>query len=305
MSAPNNLYDLEMYHHQPCTPYTESGECININKNSYFDDSKQNIEFYKCNPMESDELFLGSTNDLSLPHLKSIEEKNLEQQLEVKGFPAEISNEKELVTETVTSVEMSACNPFDEVIIENAVVEMKPKKETSERKKADDSIRKKIKTKTEEVIMDMINSQLARKYNSDPRLRFVKLPQNYIKTASIPFNSAALEMTIEARYLCDFDEPNPKKFETNKKVIEHLREKYPRELQDPHSILKWKVKDLYATFFQSSKFLKLMRKICEDEGEEYAKKFYKLAKGDSKTLGYVEYYLKTPGNKSRKNKNNE
>jgi hypothetical protein len=171
----------------------------------------------------------------------------------------------------------------------------------SDRKMADDSMRKKFKTMLEDRILEIINIKMKESYPWDKEVQFRKLPQNYLKNASIDMNKMCLNMTLEQRYKYDFEDKSTKKLAHNCQVLSKLNIRY-NELEKSDSVLKLRVKDLIYQYIESSKYDMDIRRLEREEGEEYSKKFDILARGDQNTLGYVEYFLRTPGNKSKKQK---
>lgn len=169
----------------------------------------------------------------------------------------------------------------------------------SGRKMADDSMRKKFKTMVENRILEIVNTKMREAYPSDKTITFRKLPQNYLKNATIEMNKMSLNMTLEQRFSYDFKDKNTKKLDHNCRVLAKLYEHYNMA---GDSFLKLRVQDLIHHYIESSKYAMDLRKIEEEEGESYAEKFDLLARGDQDTFGYVEYYLKTPGNTSKKQK---
>ena len=168
----------------------------------------------------------------------------------------------------------------------------------SNRKKADDGMRKKFKTRMEDRILELVNGNIAKRYPRDKEVLFKKLPQNYLKDPSIYINKMCLDMTIEQRYQYDFGDKSKKKLDHNYRVLQVLQNRYG-ELDKSDSILKIKVKDLISQYISSEKYDLDLGRIRRDDGEKYAARFNNVIKGDDKTLSYVVYFLETPGNKKK------
>lgn len=172
----------------------------------------------------------------------------------------------------------------------------------SDRKLQDDSIRKKIKTHTEENIKNVLNLHYSKVSSGDKKIILKKLPQNFLSNVTIDLNKEALLMTVEERYQYDYGDESSTKLDVNRKVVNIMKHKY-YEREEGVPLMKMKVKDLMTDYFNSKKYESELRKIEEKEGLKYAKKFDLLVKGNGNDImGYVEYYLKTPGNSKSKNK---
>jgi hypothetical protein len=199
--------------------------------------------------------------------------------------------------ENTQSVSSPKSNIFDLQEDLTNSTKSKPDK-PSNRKKADDGMRKKFKTRMEDRILELINTNIAKRYPRDKEVLFKKLPQNYLKDPSIYINKMCLDMTIAQRYQYDFGDESKKKLIHNCRVLKVLQERYG-ELDRSDSILKIKVKDLIWQYISSEKYDLDLGRIKRDDGEKYASRFNNVIKGDDKTLSYVVYFLTTPGNKKK------
>jgi hypothetical protein len=218
-------------------------------------------------------------------------------------FYIERQKSKKRISKSPNSIKSNqSSNPFDDDPIPT-LDPIKILKDHSGRKMADDSLRKKFKTMLENRILETVNKKMKESYPLDKKIKFKKLPQNYLKNATIEMNKMSLNMTLEQRFLYDFKDTCTKKLDHNRSVLSRLNENY-YELERSDSILKLFVKDLIQMYIESSKYKEDLMKIEEDQGKNYARKFDNIIRGNHDTLGYVEYFLRTPGNKSKKIKKN-
>ena len=205
--------------------------------------------------------------------------------------------QKENNDDTITDAKSeSSFNIFDHEIKEEII---KKKEKPSDRKIADDSIRKKFKTLCEEKTKAILNISISNLYPRDKQVLFKKLPQDYLKNVTIPVNNMVLNMTLEERYNYDFGDKTKRKLFANRKVLNTLKTKYAFETGH-QEILKRKVKDVITDYINSSMYIADLRKIKLNEGEDYARNFDIIVRGNKNTLGYIDYFLSTPGNKTSK-----
>ena len=291
------LYDQTFSIYSTDNEYYFNNDYMNDNENclmspkSFTEEADMRKLIIAFNPIDSKKE--ESTNFDSWSHEPNLEEIIIPK---VEEYENDYT-QKEFNTETITSVK-SECsfNMFDQQV-EEAI--QKKKEKPSDRKIADDSIRKKFKTLCEEKMKTILNVKLSSLYPRDKQVLFKKLPQNYLKNVTIPVNNMVLNMTLEERYNHDFGDSSKRKLYANRKVLNTLKTKYAFET-DHQEILKRKVKDVIADYINSSMYTADLRKIKLNEGEEYARNFDIIVKGTKNTFGYIDYFLSTPGNKTSK-----
>ncbi len=183
---------------------------------------------------------------------------------------------------------------------------VKEKKEKpSYRKLEDDSIRKKFKTHCEESLRRIVNKHIESLF-PNKGLAFKKLPQNFLSCAKIEVNQIGLEMTIAKRYCYDFIEETGhklsyaafQKLQTNREVVRKLKEELKYKV-DNDKVLGRQVKDLVMDFINSKKYKAELEIIERSEGIDYKKKYDKVIRGNDYNLSYVDYYIKSSGNKTK------
>jgi hypothetical protein len=213
----------------------------------------------------------------------------------------EVVNSEER-TETITLEDSS--NIFDRPEIIFQTVKTK-KEKPSHRKMEDDSIRKKFKTHCEESIRLVVNQHLKKIFPKE-NIAFNKLPQNFLSNPKIEVNKKSLEMNILSRYSYDFIKDTgkdlnlagEKKLKSNQDIIKKLTEKFKYNV-NTDKVLRRKVKDLVLDFINSKKYRDELLRIEISDGQEYRKRYELVTKGDSENLGYIDYYLKSRGNKPK------
>lgn len=265
-----------------------------------------NQVFHSNNPSQSTSFESGVVNQIENNMEKEFKsEENCyhfkEEEEEVKSSPV-----PEIKTETI-SVE-SDYNMFDhcneEFEREKSKAEESSKSEPSHRKLAADSIRKKIKIRVEETIRKTVNKYYVIRLGKNAKIQFKKMPQNFLKDVSIGTNKMCLEMDLETRYKYDFGDKSKKKLKHNVDTIHMLKHKY-NEDENPKSILRRKTKDIIKDYFESKAYEDDLVNIEEEEGLEYREKYEEYAKGNGDILGFVDYFLKMPANKSKNGKSNK
>jgi hypothetical protein len=205
---------------------------------------------------------------------------------------------------TETIIQEDSSNIFDRPEIIFQTVKTK-KEKPSHRKMEDDSIRKKFKTHCEESIRLAVNQHLKKIFPKE-NLAFNKLPQNFLSNPKIEVNKKSLEMDILSRYSYDFMEDTgndmnlagDKKLKSNKDIIKKLRKDLKYNVNEDKVLIR-KVKDLVFDFINSQKYRDELVRIEISDGHEYRKRYELVTKGDSENLGYIDYYLKSRGNKHK------
>jgi hypothetical protein len=237
--------------------------------------------------------FFSTGADSKSPETQEYEGDVIEDQFAPEEFDIDQQEHKIKMTQTEFSNEESH-NIFDDEVKEP--IKDKVKIEASERKMADDSIRKKIKVRTCEALIKMANKQLFKLFGNQ-KIKFNKLPQNFIKNINIKENKQALYMTMEELFLQPHGEPGNKKYLNNINVIKKIKENFI--LKNNCQFLRYTLKEVLELYFNSRMFEEDLEKIKKAENEEYVHKFLEISKGiKGKKYSYLEYFEKIIPNKN-------
>lgn len=258
--------------------------------------------YYKEKTEEEQVLIKQEIDQLELVvPFQQIEDMNqIEQHFEKSNLDTVTVSESSIFYENSKS-----SNIFDRYEEEQEALSKKViKYELSERKLAADSLRKKIKIRIEEAVTNLVNQHYSKLLPQ--KMRFKKLPQNYLKDISIATNKQSLDMTLEERYCHDYMDKSKKKLKNNVAVIEYLK-RVKDVNENPNSILKKTVRDIIDGYLKSKAYRKDLEKIEQSEGKDYAKEFDRYARGGIKEkieiMGYLHYFTFMPANiRHKKNK---
>jgi hypothetical protein len=279
-------------------------------------DSNQSSSYYKCDSLydaQDDEVSEKTINDSLMTFFTPLRNEmstqedskesllylNREEEEPLADYKQESESEER--TETIPPEES---NIFDRPEVIFQTVKVKNEK-PSHRKMEDDSIRKKFKTHCEESIRLVVNQHLKRIFPNE-NLALNKLPQNFLSNPKIEVNKKSLEMDILTRYSCDFvkdtgkllNSAGEKKLKQNIAIIHKITNKLKYNLKKD-KIFRKKVKDLVLDFINSKKYRDELLRVEISDGPQYRKRYQIITQGDSENLGYIDYYLKSKGNRAK------